>query len=257
MALIVCPECNSNVSEFAVSCPHCGYPIKKESNMCQWDQSKAFDVFAIGEDTLTFSDGLNDGAKGICEEVYKNGYTEERKYSVQNGELTLCMPAGKATYKILDDFLIIKKKPLCHIPNSTHFSASYTEFGDETIFYPNGTYSSSDGWGKYIRKGDFLVTSLNPRTYYGYLIYENQLQSVAFVRNPEKLSQLQQLKQELEEMVSPTSNPHNEYLKCPYCGSSNLSKIDALQRGISIGFWGLGSSKIGKQWHCKNCGSNF
>jgi len=29
MALIQCPECKKEISDFAESCPHCGYPIKK------------------------------------------------------------------------------------------------------------------------------------------------------------------------------------------------------------------------------------
>jgi len=30
MAIIHCPECNGTVSDQASSCPHCGYPIKKQ-----------------------------------------------------------------------------------------------------------------------------------------------------------------------------------------------------------------------------------
>lgn len=30
MALMNCPECNETVSEYASSCPHCGYPINKD-----------------------------------------------------------------------------------------------------------------------------------------------------------------------------------------------------------------------------------
>lgn len=45
--------------------------------------------------------------------------------------------------------------------------------------------------------------------------------------------------------------------KCPYCGSFNTSKIGNVTRGISVGLLGLASSKIGKQWHCDHCGSDF
>jgi len=31
MALIKCPECLNEVSDQAISCPHCGYPLKKEN----------------------------------------------------------------------------------------------------------------------------------------------------------------------------------------------------------------------------------
>jgi len=44
---------------------------------------------------------------------------------------------------------------------------------------------------------------------------------------------------------------------CPYCHSTNCTKISGLNRAVSIGFWGLMSKKIGKQWHCNGCGSDF
>ena len=45
--------------------------------------------------------------------------------------------------------------------------------------------------------------------------------------------------------------------KCTYCGSSNIKKIGLLNRTISAELWGLGSKKIGKQFHCNNCGADF
>lgn len=45
--------------------------------------------------------------------------------------------------------------------------------------------------------------------------------------------------------------------KCPSCGSSNVSKIGALGRAVSVGIWGLASSKIGKTHKCNNCGTTF
>lgn len=30
MALVKCPECSSEVSEMSVTCPKCGYPIRKD-----------------------------------------------------------------------------------------------------------------------------------------------------------------------------------------------------------------------------------
>lgn len=45
--------------------------------------------------------------------------------------------------------------------------------------------------------------------------------------------------------------------ECPYCKSSRTNKISGLARMASTGFFGLGSKKIGKQWHCNKCGSDF
>lgn len=44
---------------------------------------------------------------------------------------------------------------------------------------------------------------------------------------------------------------------CPYCKSTNIKKISTSSRMLSTGFWGLGSGKVGKQWHCNQCGSDF
>ena len=45
--------------------------------------------------------------------------------------------------------------------------------------------------------------------------------------------------------------------KCTYCDSTNIRKIGLLNRAISTELWGLGSKKIGKQFHCNHCGADF
>lgn len=49
-------------------------------------------------------------------------------------------------------------------------------------------------------------------------------------------------------------HPH---ITCPYCKSTNTEKISTVSRAVSVSLVGAASGKIGKQWHCKNCGSNF
>ncbi len=46
-------------------------------------------------------------------------------------------------------------------------------------------------------------------------------------------------------------------VKCPYCSSGNVTKISNIQRSLSTYLLGLGSSKIGRQWHCNDCNSDF
>ena len=46
-------------------------------------------------------------------------------------------------------------------------------------------------------------------------------------------------------------------VKCPYCQSTNTKKIGAGGRLLSTLTFGIASGKMGKQWHCKNCGSDF
>lgn len=44
---------------------------------------------------------------------------------------------------------------------------------------------------------------------------------------------------------------------CPYCKSTNTKKISGSSRWFSTGVFGLASSKVGKQWHCNSCKSDF
>lgn len=50
----------------------------------------------------------------------------------------------------------------------------------------------------------------------------------------------------------------NSYgISCPYCKATNVKKISMTSRVVSTGLFGFGSKKIGKQWHCTHCGSDF
>lgn len=44
---------------------------------------------------------------------------------------------------------------------------------------------------------------------------------------------------------------------CPYCQSTNTKKISGASRWMSTGIFGLASGKIGKQWRCTDCKSDF
>ena len=41
--------------------------------------------------------------------------------------------------------------------------------------------------------------------------------------------------------------------KCPTCQSTNIRKIGTLERGASVGMFGLFSKKINKTFKCNNC----
>lgn len=42
--------------------------------------------------------------------------------------------------------------------------------------------------------------------------------------------------------------------RCPTCQSTNIKKLDIIDRGISVGIWGTASNKFNKTFKCKNCG---
>lgn len=54
--------------------------------------------------------------------------------------------------------------------------------------------------------------------------------------------------------IVPSNKP---IVTCPYCESTNTKKIGIMCRSMSVGLFGLGSNKIGKQWHCNSCKSDF
>ena len=48
---------------------------------------------------------------------------------------------------------------------------------------------------------------------------------------------------------------HN--IHCPYCNSTNVTKIGTVNRAVSVGMFGLASKKIGKTHKCNDCGSTW
>ena len=67
---------------------------------------------------------------------------------------------------------------------------------------------------------------------------------------------LEKYKRDHEQMMKSLYSNKVE-VTCPYCHSKNTRKIGAGARMVSANLFGLGSSNLGKQWHCKNCGSDF
>ncbi len=46
--------------------------------------------------------------------------------------------------------------------------------------------------------------------------------------------------------------------ECPYCHSKNTKKISGISKVGSVAIWGVfAMNKVGKQWHCNNCNSDF
>ena len=54
-----------------------------------------------------------------------------------------------------------------------------------------------------------------------------------------------------------SEDPFKPTVKCPYCGSKSTKKISTLSRMGSFATFGFAGKKIGKQWHCNNCKSDF
>lgn len=72
-------------------------------------------------------------------------------------------------------------------------------------------------------------------------------------RRHEEEERLKQYREKNNYQNPPSTNqPH-----CPVCQSTNIEKIGIFKRMLSTSMFGIASDKVGKQWHCKNCGNNF
>lgn len=57
--------------------------------------------------------------------------------------------------------------------------------------------------------------------------------------------------------IAKMDEERHPHVPCPYCKSTNTEKISTVSRAVSVSLVGAASGKLGKQWHCKQCGSNF
>ena len=285
------------VSDSAEVCPDCGYGIKEHFKKLKevifvllldpLDYYKTAN--GIGISHMIFSDGIEDGAKG------KLNYKEDYDYWVEKGRLFTQQRGYKVTEYIIDEDCLINTKGISkgYLLDREYFNADCTRpcvydstLTDHIIFNEDGTFiEKTDGKvgtsGTYIRR-DNLVAKRSKKSgncSYCYLIYERQHCMSVYVRTDSIiLEEAKSLCNELDkkpynsqsigtsatEIKEETSwqqavRKTNEAngVTCPYCKSMNCSKIGIMSRGFSFGLFGFGSSKVGKQWHCNNCKSDF
>ena len=90
--------------------------------------------------------------------------------------------------------------------------------------------------------------------------YPNNLDEIIFNEyikdNPlfdENIYEQREGKEKLLQQASLDKQRGQNKPKCPTCGSTNVKHISTLNRAVSIGVFGLFSSKIGKNYECLNC----
>lgn len=286
-----------NVSDSAESCPNCGYGIKahfKKSKEAIFvllldplDYNKSANSMGISH--MIFSDGIEDGAKG------KLNYKEDYDYWVEGKHLFTQQRGYKETQYIIDGDCLINSYGICKgdLPDGEYFSVDCTKpcaydstLTDHIIFSEDGTFiEKTDGKigvsGTYIRKGNLIAKrSKNSNNHsYCYLIYKRQHCAFVYTRIGSTIleeakalcSELDKKPYDSQSVGIPATGTKEETswqqavrktneangITCPYCKSMNCSKIGTMSRGLSFGLFGFGSSKVGKQWHCNNCKSNF
>lgn len=61
-------------------------------------------------------------------------------------------------------------------------------------------------------------------------------------------------KQEMDKLWDQVHQSMASKPRCPTCGSTNVKKLDVVDRAISVGTLGVLSNKINKSFKCKDCG---
>ena len=96
----------------------------------------------------------------------------------------------------------------------------------------------------------FDESKLSKHTSYVLISNYNEIHRISMTNKPPKITQTNTPTfRDTESENVPRNIP-----KCPTCGSTNLIRISGLNRAASVFMFGIASSKIGKQFECKNCG---
>lgn len=247
MSLIKCPECGKeNVSDSAVSCPECGFAIKsyyaKKTTQEQEEQQKKQLEEKAKEESEKLKDELNRKIRAVDNMPYpeKPSFKESVFDSRGGGSglsyatiialivtplLAYLSFQGKSA--VLTTLFLIVFALLLVIWTPFWLMICYSDFKTDMQRFEEKTkdWEGEKAKQKELLKKEYERYALNMAKY--------------GTRN------------------EPTKNipiliPNNK-LKCPVCGSTNVAKISTLNRSVSVATVGLASSKIGKQYECKNC----
>lgn len=222
MALVKCPECGrENVSDTAESCPNCGYGIKAHYDKIKQEEQQKL---------------AKEREERELEENFRK-MNEEREANINERAQYVDVPQ--------------------HKPFMNGMLAVGLFFGALTVLA-----IICEFWGFMFVEG--IIAFCFIFTGWDKLKIEREIFD-KYSEDKEKYQReiiLQQDRDEAEQqMVSAywknAKNGNGHGVKCPYCQSTNVKKITTTSRAISVGAVGVASGKIGKQWHCNNCRTDF
>lgn len=218
MALIKCPECGrENVSDSAEMCPGCGYGIKAHFEKIKQEKLKE--------------------QQRIEYKKAKIKRDQEAKEREQKRIRNVPKPERPVFSRGLIVYIVVA-----------------TIFFSWLMLYTPTLYNEEPKGGMWIL--ELLVFIGLPL-----LVYlpnynkkneDYQLACKDFEMYQKKIikEQDETLKRQQKELEQKIANA----IKCPNCGSINTKKITTTSRVISTAMVGMASSKIGKQFECKDCG---
>lgn len=253
MALVKCPECGrEKVSDTAEACPDCGYGVKahferikreEHANRILEEKRKAEEERRKKQERqhIEYEKMLKEHpemAQAIKEKELENANKKLEEAQARKNTLVKRLEAQKKSE--------IKAKV-----GATIWSMFWTivcicsfaksEHGSLGLLILLSFFCAVAGWGLLIlSNGSVEQMEEDIRTASRSI---EEYQKVVDARL--EYSKMQSDKLKAEEAL--------KHPKCPMCGSTNTKIISTLNRAVSIELAGLASSKIGKQYECKNC----
>ena len=267
MAIIKCPECKKeDVSSYADVCPNCGFPIKDYNIKTKSeDNLKSNTTFYLNNYELApmkFDNGLLDGVSGIHDFA-----GTPHNYRVVEEKIYIDIFGNEHLYIMTPDYILdCRSKLNGEIIDKNSLSGSFShptlfsspEMGtDYYTFFPDGRYTDirnkNSYSGLYLQHEDLVVVFVRDKPKC-YIIHNNEIYEDAYIA-PHRIEKVKELYKEIRELAE--TKLDSKVVKCPYCQSTNVKKISSLKRSASFSFLGFASSKVGKQWHCNSCNSDF
>lgn len=134
---------------------------------------------------------------------------------------------------------------------SDMFMTEWLKFEDDMIVSNNPIMDKPATESLHLTKLMVLDIDKNP-------LYNEELSiKTAYMEHDEikKIQQTPEFKEQNRQLMEKLRNedlPH-----CPTCGSTNIKKLDVVDRAVSVGFFGIFSNKINKSFKCKDCGCTW
>ena len=146
----------------------------------------------------------------------------------------------------------------CILKEQPNFQDKYREIRNKKIFDAKGFANYLD---KFKGKEDKVYSHINSEFLQWYDDYTRELADPGVLERERKAREDKELTYQaiarIEQRKKQEEVESGKRVVCPYCHSTDTEKIGTVSRAVSISLVGAASSKLGKQWHCNNCKSDF
>lgn len=222
--MVKCPECDKEVSDKAPICPNCGYEVK--------------DHFKLINQIAELGDTEDEKPIAQTEESINNTEIEPILYDFNSldyhNNLLQIEKLIKSNHPLREKTIAVGGLSQYGLTCQNEISyAAYEHIRskrEELTILLQMQYPEN-------QRADILMQITEVRTKGIDKFNNDQYQSNPYFREAH------------DEMNESINTP-----KCPTCQSTNVKKISGLDRGLSVGIFGLFSKKINKSFKCNSCG---